>query len=180
MKLYWHSYLLIFAVIILGAIFAVPNRADAQNCRLCSDEEKGDIENDKKVIPLRIAITTNLNFSRAALSGRGSGRIAVSEHDGQKRIDGQLVDLGGYAVAGSVLITGEPGRNLSIDLPRKIIMRSNKGGQISIHDLRTDLSPSPRLDNVGELRFSFGGDLMVDGNVSGRFRGRIPITANYE
>lgn len=178
MKPYWHCYILITAAALLGAIFVVPDSASAQNCRLCSDEEKSEVE--KQPIPLHIEIMTNLNFSRAALSGNGSGRIAVSEHSGQKRVDGQLVDLGGYAVAGSVFITGEPGRSLTIDMPNKIIMRSNKGGQISIHDLRTDLSPAPRLDNVGELRFSFGGDLVVDGNVSGRFRGRIPITVNYE
>jgi len=160
-------------------IFTAPVNADS--CRLCSSSEEQEEKIDAdKAIPIRIEITTNLNFSRAALSGRGNGQIAVNENSGQKRVIGQLVDLGGYAVAGSVLITGQPGRNIDIDMPAKITMRSNKGGTIEIHDLRTNLSPSPRLDLAGELRFTFGGSLMVSGDASGRFKGRIPITANYE
>lgn len=180
MKLNMLLFPAISAASILGAIYIAPYPADAQSCRLCTDQEQLELEQAQKKQPLKIEITTNLNFSRAAQSGRGSGRIAVNESNGQKRVEGQLVDLGGYAIAGSVLITGEPGQNITVDMPRKINMRSDKGGQISIYDLRTNLSPSPRLDAVGELRFSFGGDLVVDGDASGRFRGRIPITVNYQ
>lgn len=157
-----------------------PYSAEAQGCRLCStDTEDGEtvVENE---IPLRIKITTSLNFSRAALTGRGSGNIAVDENNGEKRVSGQLIDLGGFAVAGSVVITGEPGREIYVDLPNNIVMRSDQGGKIDIQSLRTDLPSSPRLDLSGELRFSFGGNLAVKGDASGKFRGRIPITANYE
>lgn len=161
-------------------IFMTPNGGNAQDCRLCTsaaENSKDEVENS---IPLRIEITTNLNFSRAALTGRGNGHISVSENNGEKRVSGQLIDLGGFAVAGSVLITGEPGREIYVELPNDIIMRSDRGGKIDIQSLRTDLPASPRLDLSGELRFSFGGNLVVNGDASGQFRGRIPITANYE
>lgn len=179
MKLNCFSYLWAFIACLTATIIFSPYQTDAQSCRLCDDADQ-NAEQKEDIKSIRIEIRTNLNFSRAAQSGGGVGRIAVNERSGQKSIEGKLVDLGGYAVAGSVLITGEPGRSVSVDLPRKITMRSNKGGQINIHDLRTNLSPAPRLDSVGELRFSFGGDLVVDGDVSGRFRGRIPITVNYQ
>lgn len=178
------SLSIIIAIVMLASMpnSASANSANSANsgCRLCSDDEKNDEETQKNEIPLRINITTHLNFSRAALTGRGSGSIAVDENNGEKRVSGQLIDLGGYAVAGSVLITGEPGREIYVDLPRDIIMRSDRGGKIDIQSLRTDLPVSPRLDLAGELRFSFGGNLVVSGDASGQFRGRIPITANYE
>jgi len=165
---------------LFSLIMLTPYKANALDCRLCTGEEKIEKTEKESKIPLRIEITTNLNFSRTALSGRGAGSIKVNERNGQKGIAGQLVDLGGYAVAGSVLITGEPGREVSIDMPNSVMMRSNKGGRVDIQSIRTDLSPSPRLDLSGKLRFSFGGDLIINGDVSGRFRGRIPITVNYE
>lgn len=167
-----------YAVSAICMALTLSSSVNANSCRLCDEPQEEEAQ--ETIIPIKIEITTNLNFSRAALSGRGQGRIAVNERNGQKQVAGQLVDLGGYAVAGSVRITGEPGRNVYIEMPNKITMRSNKGGQVDIQSLRTDLPPSPRLDFAGELRFSFGGDLIVNGDASGRFRGRIPITVNYE
>lgn len=157
---------------------SLSSSVNANDCRLCAETQEEEAQ--ETLAPIKIEITTNLNFSRAALSGRGQGRIAVNERNGQKQVAGQLVDLGGYAVAGSVRITGEPGRAVYVEMPNTITMRSDKGGQIDIQSLRTDLPPIPRLDFAGELRFSFGGDLIVNGDASGRFRGRIPITVNYE
>ncbi len=168
-------------VCVTASIFmliSLSNSVNAHGCRLCDKPQTR--EKQETIAPIKIEITTNLNFSRAALSGRGQGRIAVNERNGQKQVVGQLVDLGGYAVAGSVRITGEPGRTVYIEMPSTITMRSNKGGQVDIQSIRTDLPPLPRLDFSGELRFSFGGDLVINGDVSGRFRGRIPITVNYE
>ena len=159
-------------------LFSFSMSVNANSCRLCSAPRADKAP--ETITPIKIEITTNLNFSRAALSGGGQGRIAVNEHNGQKNVIGQLVDLGGYAVAGSVRITGEPGRTVYVEMPNTITMRSNKGGRVDIQSIRTDLPPLPRLDFTGELRFSFGGDLVINGDVSGRFRGRIPITVNYE
>lgn len=169
-----------FSYLAAASIAPYSVSATANECRLCIADETENGTKIEKKIPLHIEIATNLNFSRAALSGRGDGSIAVNEHNSQKQVAGQLLDLGGYAEAGSVRITGHPGQAIDIDLPRNIIMRSDKGGTIEIQSLSTDLPPTPRLDISGELRFSFGGKLVVNGDVSGRFRGRIPITVNYE
>lgn len=65
-------------------------------------------------------------------------------------------------------------------MPSTIRLTSPTGGSVEIVRLRTNLSAAPRLDMHGRLEFAFGGDLLLKGNVSGQFRGRIPITAEYE
>ncbi len=135
---------------------------------------------EPREIPISIDITTQLDFSRAALTGKGGGNIALDPGSGMKHIEGSLIDLGGYGLSGAAIVHGEPGRGVRIDLPDTIKMTSSSGGSIDVTDLRTNLSPAPRLDSFGQLHFSFGGKLQVNGNVSGTFRGRIPITAEYE
>ena len=93
---------------------------------------------------------------------------------------GDIVDLGGSALAGSAVVTGEPGRSIRVDLPMSIRMSGSSGGGIEIRNLRTNLPPNARLDGFGRLEFSFGGELEIKGSVAGTFRGRIPITAEYE
>jgi hypothetical protein len=130
--------------------------------------------------PVRIEIITELNFSRAAVVGSGIGEIAVAAEEGNKASANGMVDLGGYAMAGQVRVYGEPGRAVRIDLPRTVKMHSGNGGRIEISDLRSNLPPAPRLDAQGALSFAFGGRLTVTGNASGAFRGRIPITVEYQ
>ncbi len=142
----------------------------AQSCRLCSTADE---------TPLSIDITTKLDFSRAALTGKGAGQIKVDPQSGSS-MQGGIVALGGYAAAGTVILKGTPGRAVRIDMPRTVRMTSASGGVIEIINFRTNLGPAPRLDMAGQLSFSFGGDLVVTGNLSGKFRGRIPITAQYE
>jgi hypothetical protein len=134
----------------------------------------------KTLRPLQIEIVTDLNFSRAALIGKAGGEIKIAaQQSGQTSAIG-VVDLGGYAMAGQVRIYGEPGNAVRIDLPRVVRMTSSNGGVIEISDIRTNLSPTPRLDMLGQISFAFGGRLTITGNASGAFRGRIPITAEYE
>ena len=130
--------------------------------------------------PLRVEIRTQLDFSRATTGGSGNGQISIDPNNGTRRVAGDVVDLGGSALAGSAVLTGEPGRAVKIDMPLSIRMTSLGGGSINIINLRTNLSPQTKLDNFGRLEFSFGGDLEIKGSVAGTFRGRIPITAEYE
>lgn len=153
--------------------------AQVASCRLCAPQVQGE-GIGKAEIPLNVTITAELDFSRAALTGSGGGMIRVDPQSGSRTIGGGLVDLGGYALVGTANVTGEPNRRVRIDLPSMINMTSADGGLVEIYELRTNLSPSPQLDTVGNLRFSFGGRLTVKGNASGSFRGRIPITASYE
>jgi Domain of unknown function (DUF4402) len=167
--------LILFAILTASAsCFAASVRAE--ECRLCAPKS-GDAAASEKT--LQVDIINGLTFSRAAHTGAGKGQISVAA-DGASNIGGGLVALGGYAVAGSAVIHGEPGRYVRIDLPARVEMTSSTGGKVEIANLRTSLGLNPQLDATGQLTFSFGGDLNVDSDLSGKFRGRIPITAEYE
>jgi Domain of unknown function (DUF4402) len=131
-------------------------------------------------IPISLEITTNLSFSRAALTSDHNGQIRIDPLTGSRQLGGGIIDLGGAALAGSATVHGEPGRAIRVEMPQTVSMSSSTGGAIEISDIQTNLSPAPRLDNFGTLIFQFGGRISVSGNVSGTFRGRVPITAEYE
>jgi len=169
----------IFSALLLCVGAPLLAGATEPQCLLCAKDAEAESSNVKTTIPLRIEVATKLSFSRIALTGRGGANIAVDPQGGSS-LNGQAVPLGGYPEAGTVMLSGEPGKPVRVDMPREIAMLSSTGGRITIQDIRTSLGPSPRLDNAGKLEFSFGGKLAVSGNLSGRFRGRIPITANYE
>ncbi len=165
---------------MLVAIAPFIGGAAAPSCMLCSEDETAKNQAERAGKPLKISVTSKLNFSRLALTGQGSAQVAVDPESGMRNINGEIIGLGGYPAAAEVLLIGEAGRNVRIDLPSKISMHSSTGGAISIVDIRTTLGPSPKLDSNGQLKFSFGGRLQLSGNIAGTFRGRIPITANYE
>lgn len=135
---------------------------------------------DADEISLQVEIRTQLDFSKAATAGSSGGRISIDPNNGSRQMAGDIVDLGGSALAGSAVVTGEPGRSIRIDLPMSIRMAGSNGGAIEVRNLRTNLPPNAKLDSFGRLEFSFGGDLEIKGSVAGTFRGRIPITAEYE
>jgi Domain of unknown function (DUF4402) len=167
------------AVMALGLLPLLVAAGD-DACRLCTPSDASGQIVQQREIPISIEITTKLDFSRAALSGRGDGAIDLDPQNGNRRIDGGIVDLGGSALAGTAVVHGEPGRPVRIDMPSSARMTSSTGGMIEIAGLRTSLNGHPRLDSTGRLEFSFGGRLLVHGNASGTFRARIPITAEYE
>lgn len=149
-------------------------------CRLCKPNDVSTVTAETRETVISIDITTQLDFSRAALSGANGGTIEVNPDNGDRRVDGGLLDLGGSALAGSAVIRGEPGRPVRIDMPTTVRMTSSTGSSIEIWGLRTNLTRSPQLDLNGRLIFSFGGRLVIRGSAAGTFRGRIPITAQYE
>ncbi|MFN3620643.1 MAG: DUF4402 domain-containing protein [Sphingorhabdus sp.] len=149
-------------------------------CLLCASDETQMTSVAERSIPLSIEITTKLDFSRAALPASGGGRIDLDPQSGNKRVHGGVVDLGGAALAGTAIVKGEPGRAIRIEIPSSARMTSPTGGVVTITGLRTNLVGGSRLDSTGRLNFSFGGTLVVQGHVSGTFRARIPITAQYQ
>lgn len=171
--------------LLLTALFgmfatASASPVNADTCRLCEAEPAENQEKQpQKKTPLKVEILSGLTFNRAAHTGEYGGRISVSAQ-GEGKIQGGLVNLGGYAMAGNAIIKGEPGRFIRIDLPNRVQMSSSTGGKIEIVNLFTNLPNMPRLGMDGQLSFSFGGELAVRGNISGKFRGRIPVTAQYE
>lgn len=150
-------------------------------CRLCTSTAVPLSTADTREIPLSIDITTKLDFSRAALThGGGGGAIEIDPDSGGRRMAGGLIDIGGTAVAGAAVVRGAPGRQIRVDMPPAVRMTSSTGSVIEISGLHTNLAHNPRLDASGRLSFSFGGKLLVQGSATGTFRGRIPITAQYE
>jgi Domain of unknown function (DUF4402) len=167
------------ALVALGLLPLLVAAGD-DACRLCKPSEISTQSEAVREIPLTLEVSTKLDFSRAALSGAGGGAIDLDPQSGSRRVDGGMIDLGGSALAGTAIVRGEPGRAVRIDMPVSARMTSSTGGVVEIAGLRTTLGASPRLDQTGRLEFSFGGKLLVRGNVSGTFRARIPITAQYE
>ena len=172
------SIRILYAAMIAAAAFSMPASLTAQECRLCTAASgaNGAEQNDKSP---QVEVISGLTFNRAAHTGGGKGKISVGA-DGASNVGGALVALGGFAVAGTAVIRGEPGRYVRIDLPARVEMTSSTGSKIEIANLKTNLQVTPQLDASGQLTFSFGGDLHVDSDISGKFRGRIPITAQYE
>jgi|GEM_PF-497721 len=161
---------------LLCAVLLAPQQIGAQ----AFGSDPFTRQGDTKARPLNIEIRSSLDFSRATATGANGGSIAIDPNSGMRTVSGNVVDLGGSPFAGSAVITGEPGRAIRIEMPSTIKLSSATGGSVEIVGLRTNLSPAPRLDIYGRLEFAFGGNLMIKGNVSGQFRGRIPITAEYE
>lgn len=158
---------------LLALAMAQPVLAD---CRLCtSPDSKAAADRGR---PLTIDVEAALDFSRAA-GTRTGGSIVVDEKTGQRQVAG-LADLGGFAIKGSVRLTGEPFRQVRVNIPASVRLYAPDGSSAEAVDVRTDLPPAPSLDGNGVLVFAFGGRLVVAGSASGDFRGRIPIVADYQ
>lgn len=165
------------AILLVGLIG--PLQAQEPLCQLCNEAQKEDRRAEAERVPIRIDIETMLDFSRVTQSFPAAGEITVDPISGNRRISGALIDLGGMALRGSVRITGEPHQLVFITLPNRVLLTSSRGSSAEVVDIASDLGPAPTLDANGQLRFSFGGRLRVEGQVSGVFRGSIPITADY-
>ncbi len=158
------------------ALLPLPAPAMAQvGCALCFDSGR-QAAGER---PLTIEITTDLAFSRLALGAQGDGSASIDPQTGARAVAGGMVDLGGVTVQGRGRITGTPGRAVRIDLPPRITMNAETGATAELTDLTTDLPAWPVLDGNGTLEFSFGGHMRVRGQVGGNFRGRIPISVDY-
>ena len=162
------------ALLSLALLFPAPPLS--AQCRLCAASPGSTRVEDAR--PLVIEVETALDFSRAA-GARAGGTISVDPGTGARHVSG-LTDLGGFAIKGSVRLTGEPFRHVRVILPSSARLLSPDGSSAEAVDLRTDLPPDPMLDASGELRFAFGGRLVVSGSAAGEFRGRIPIIADYQ
>lgn len=162
------------ALIAATLVLASQPAAAQDDCRLCSDESEGRHEK-----PLTIEISTNLNFAKLALTGRNTASASIDPLTGEKRTSGDIVSLGGMAVSGTGRITGEPLRQVRIDLPPFIPMSSIDGRAATLTDFTTSLPSNPTLNAQGELEFTFGARLVMKGGRGGNYRARIPISVDY-
>ena len=58
-------------------------------------------------------------------------------------------------------------------------MTAADGSAAELTEFSTDLPSRPTLDANGELSFSFGARLIMRSGGGGNYRGRIPITVDY-
>lgn len=160
------------AAIALGS--AAPGAASEPSCALCLASESADAE-----LPLRIELESGLQFSRLGLRGQVGGSAEIDPRTGAKRVDGNMVDLGGLSYQGSARITGEPLRPVRIELPARVPLRGPDGSEAELSHFVTDLPPVPMLDANGVLEFSFGARLSSRSAHGGQFRGRVAIRVDY-
>lgn len=161
-------------VLVVAALTLLPAPLVAQDdCRLCF---AGGDPADR---PLTIEISADLAFSRLALTGREGGSAEIDSVTGSKRTAGGMIDLGGMSVQGQGRITGAPRRAVRVDLPQRVMMTAADGTTAELTDFTSSLPPFPTLDAAGTLEFTFGGRIKLSGKQGGNFRGRIPISVDY-
>lgn len=156
---------------------AVPQGAAAQ-CRLCSSEPGLTTPSATATKPVQLQVETSLDFDQLVLTGPAGG-VARLAPDGSRLTSGALEGLSARAMIGEVVIQGEPGRSIRVELPGRIELFGVTGGTLSIGRISSDLPSSPRLDGQGRLRVRFGGELSVSGDAEGNYRGDVPITVEY-
>jgi hypothetical protein len=165
------GYVLAAAIALLSA---APVAADQETCDFCLVTERPAGER-----PLEIVIESGLQFSRMALRGRDDGGAEIDPQTGEKRVDANMIDLGGLSFQGRARVTGEPHRQVRIELPHRISLRSPDGAEAELTDFATDLPAVAMLDENGLLEFSFGARISSQGARGGNFRGRINIRVDY-
>ena len=168
-----------FALLALASL-ALPASSLAQDmtapCRLCvSTDGDGD---DEPAKPVRLEVEASLNFDRLVTAGTGVGMAELGP-DGSRRVGGSITAMSARAMVGEVVVRGEPGREVRVELPRTIELSGFGGGSIRVESIRSDLPALPRLDSNGRLDFRFGGVIHVTGDADGEFRGDARIEVDY-
>lgn len=146
-------------------------------CRLCSTPTT-TAQQDPAVQDVQLEIETALNFDRLITLGPGEG-FAELRSNGAKMATGAVTEIGPRAMVGTVVVRGQSGRAVRVDLPARIELFALGGGRMTLDQLETDLPSMPRLDSAGNLTFRFGGRLRVTGDAEGDYRGDLPITVEY-
>ena len=165
---------LLIAVAVIGSL---PRSPAAAQCRLC-DTPTTVRDEAASGQDIRLEIETSLNFDRLILFGAGVG-TALMRADGSTSAQGTVSDIGPRAMVGRAVVRGQPGRAVRVELPRRILLHSVNGGEITFDEVVSDLPSVPRLDETGTLSFRFGGRLTVTGDADGEYRGDLPITVEY-
>lgn len=149
----------------------------AAQCRLCDTKVTERSEDESQGIKLEVQ--ARLDFDQIILidtAGRGTARI---NPDGSGATSGSVGSLSPRAMVGSVSVRGEPGRTVQLGLPAEIMLYGLKGGRIRLTRITSDVGTTGRLDSQGQLDFRFGGELQIEGEVEGDFRGDVPLTVDY-
>lgn len=167
---------LVVGIAVLAAAFGVSNTAEAQ-CRLCEAPSTAPTQAEDEV-PLEISVDTDLDFDRLLLASTGNGSARLTP-DGLRLASGSVASIGGRAVVANIVVRGGPGRAVSIDLPKRIQLRGIKGGSLIVDSIVSDLPRDPALDSSGKLQFRIGGELILQGDADGEYRGDVPVSVDY-
>lgn len=149
----------------------------AAQCALCGITP-GDRSPGQEAAPLEIELETTLDFDRIIVDGNGGGRVRLMP-DGTSDSSGGVESVSGRVRIGRVVIHGEPGRAIQVDFPKSIELIGMKGTTVRVSALITNLPDSPTLDSSGRLAIDFGGELAIDGETDGDFRGNLMVRADY-
>lgn len=128
--------------------------------------------------PLTISFESALNFDRLLTNGNGPGSARL-DPSGEHDVAGSIESIGGRAVVGRMVIEGEPNREIAVDFPETIELIGMSGESILIRKVFTNLTDMPALDSTGRLEVLIGGEVTIDGDVDGDFRGNLLVRANY-
>src|SRR5579884_3411071 len=129
MRVLRNIVLLIAGLAVAASVVGPP--AFAQ-CRLC-DQPTTALPTDGPNGDVQLQIETRLDFDRLILSGSGAGAATIRP-DGTQLAEGGVIDLGPRAMVGTVLVHGEGGRSVRVDLPHRIDLYSVGGGRITLVD----------------------------------------------
>jgi len=129
-------------------------------------------------VALEISVDTDLDFDRLLLATAGSGSARLAP-DGTRLASGSVASIGGRAVVARIVVSGSPGRPVSIDLPKRVELRGIKGGTLTVDSVISDLPSDPALDSSGRLEFRIGGELILHGDADGEYRGDVPLSVDY-
>ena len=164
-------------LLALGLLFAATPAA--AQCLLCAQDKTAGVAARGTETPLRVEVETRLDMGRVAAGAMG-GEVELDPASGARRVRGDVVDLGGFALTGVVTVRGEPDAAVRVILPASVDLEGGDGRTARVTGLVTDLSATPRLGPDGRLQFRFGGRLLIAGLDDGDYRGRIPVTVEYQ
>lgn len=153
--------------------------AAAAQCLLCAPDKADSAAARAAEVPLRVEVETRLDMGRIAVGAMG-GEVAVDPVSGARSLRGDVVDLGGFGLTGTVTVRGAPGAEVRVILPTSVDLEGGHGRTARVTGLATDLTAAPRLGPDGRLVFRFGGRLQIAGADDGDYRGRIPVTVEYQ
>src|SRR5690348_14892693 len=103
--------------VMLAAIAAVAPWPAGAQCRLCATPSTAGVPNATSD-DIRLEIETNLDFDRLIVAANGAGD-ATLRPDGSGLATGSI-SMGPRARVASVIVHGEPGRLIRIDVPRRM------------------------------------------------------------
>ncbi len=169
-------------MVLVAAGLVMPAAGLAQGggqapCQLCAPTVDGT--NDQQPdTPLRLELQTRLDFDSIIFGGDGEALMSLSP-EGSAQIFGAASATGARAMPGSVVIRGDPGRQVRIDIPSRIHLFGEFGGTVRIDRIVTDLPSFPRIGDDGVLSFRFGGDVRISGETDGAYRGSVDFIVDY-